>query len=362
VIAALAGLGTINHTALTVEAALGSGLRLIGVVLVDAAGDEPAFVAENAAQIADQCGVPVLGVLPHLDDATDIDALADAAGALDLSALTAPRPDASEAVVAATGAISGTPSPRPATGGGGTARHPLRGRQLAPRRGRSPLPRRDQQPLVHVHGHAHPALDRAAREQLGRIAHSTFWARPTHQEPCSPRSSPSGSSGLTRVFYCEAGAAAVEAALRIALLAQRHAGHPSAPASWPSATRTTATPRGRSAWVAASPSTPGSTHPLPGPHRAQPPSRRGGVAPGALRPARPRGRPGGRPDRRAARPGRSGMLTHSDRWLAEAAALARRHGALLIADEVATGFGRTGDLFASGGAGVAPDILCLGKG
>ena len=58
----------------------------------------------------------------------------------------------------------------------------------------------------------------------------------------------------------------------------------------------------------------------------------------------------------------AGMLTHSDGWLAQAASLARGHGALLIADEVATGFGRTGDLFASGGAGVTPDILCLGKG
>ena len=91
VIAALAGLGTINHTALTVEAARGAGLRLLGVVLVDVAGeDDPAFVAENAAQIADQCGVPVLGVLPHLGDATDVDALAEAAGALDLAPLASP--------------------------------------------------------------------------------------------------------------------------------------------------------------------------------------------------------------------------------------------------------------------------------
>jgi adenosylmethionine-8-amino-7-oxononanoate aminotransferase len=47
--------------------------------------------------------------------------------------------------------------------------------------------------------------------------------------------------------------------------------------------------------------------------------------------------------------------------LATVAQLARRHGLPLIADEIFTGFGRTGTLFACAQAGIVPDILCLSK-
>src|SRR5437867_4257229 len=60
--------------------------------------------------------------------------------------------------------------------------------------------------------------------------------------------------------------------------------------------------------------------------------------------------------------GAAGMWPHSDAYLRHVTGIARSHGALVICDEVATGFGRTGDLFAIGGAGVSPDILVLGKG
>ncbi|HEY2289714.1 MAG TPA: aspartate aminotransferase family protein [Thermoanaerobaculia bacterium] len=59
--------------------------------------------------------------------------------------------------------------------------------------------------------------------------------------------------------------------------------------------------------------------------------------------------------------GREGVLIPPDGWLSALAALCRKHGALLIADEIFTGFGRTGTLFAVEHEGVRPDILCCGK-
>lgn len=60
--------------------------------------------------------------------------------------------------------------------------------------------------------------------------------------------------------------------------------------------------------------------------------------------------------------GASGMLLASPDGLARFAEVCRAHDVLLIADEVATGFGRTGTLFASEQCGLRPDLLCLGKG
>ena len=56
-----------------------------------------------------------------------------------------------------------------------------------------------------------------------------------------------------------------------------------------------------------------------------------------------------------------GMRMHPPETVAAIAAACREHGTLFIADEIATGFGRTGTMFACEQAGVAPDIVCLGK-
>ena len=60
--------------------------------------------------------------------------------------------------------------------------------------------------------------------------------------------------------------------------------------------------------------------------------------------------------------GAGGMLTYDAEILRKMKNLCARHGALFIADEVMTGFGRTGSLFACEQAGITPDILCLAKG
>jgi adenosylmethionine---8-amino-7-oxononanoate aminotransferase len=60
--------------------------------------------------------------------------------------------------------------------------------------------------------------------------------------------------------------------------------------------------------------------------------------------------------------GAAGMLVHPPGYLRAVRELCNQHGVLLICDEVATGFGRTGTMFACQQEGVTPDLMCVAKG
>jgi adenosylmethionine-8-amino-7-oxononanoate aminotransferase len=228
-----------------------------------------------------------------------------------------------------------------------------------------------------VHGHRHPRLDAAVREQLARVAHTTLLgvSHPKAIE-LARRLVESAPAGLTRVFFSDDGATAVEVALKMAFQYWRQKPDPE--------------PR-RTRFIALEGAYHGDTlgdvsvggverfhamfQPLlfpvlraPMPHCYRCPlglerpdcamacldaveqllkTHAGEVAAVVIEPLVQ---------------GAAGMIVQPPGYLKSLQSLCRRHGTLLIADEVAVGFGRTGTLFACEQEDVTPDFLCLAKG
>ncbi len=226
-----------------------------------------------------------------------------------------------------------------------------------------------------VHGHRVPEIDRAVAEQLGKVAHSTLLGlASTASIECAEALAEVAPRGLTRVFFSDAGATAVEIALKMAY--QHHQLRGDAE---------------RREFVALSGGYHGDTigsvslggidlfhrifrpllfdvHHAPQPYCYRCPlakrwpgcgmacadevervfeERRGKVAALVLEPLVQ---------------GADGMIVQPPGYLRRMREICDRHGALLVCDEVATGFGRTGTLFAVEQEGVAPDLMALAKG
>ena len=228
-----------------------------------------------------------------------------------------------------------------------------------------------------VHGHRVPALDQSIREQLDRIGHSTLLGlgSPPSIElarmlvECVP-------PGLTKVFYSDSGATAVEAALKIAV--QSHRQKPGGGED-------------RTLFAAIGGGYHGDTLGAVSVGRVE---RFHSMYGGLLFPTIMLPCPGGyrlpegydatswlahceaELERVVAEhrhelaaliieplvQGAAGIQVHPPGYLQKVREVTRRHGVLLIADEVAVGFGRTGTLFACEQEQVEPDMLCLGKG
>ena len=211
-----------------------------------------------------------------------------------------------------------------------------------------------------VHGHGHPGIDAALGEQLGRVAHSTMLglSHPGGAE-LAGRLVDLAPEGLSRVFYSESGSTATEIALKMAFQYQQQRGGQHA--------RRTSFVHLRDSYhgdTIGSVSVGGielfhSTYRplLFGTHAAEPgdaadlerilAAHEEEIAAVIVEPLVQ---------------GAAGMLIHPPGYLRAVRELCDDFGVLLICDEVATGFGRTGTMFACEQEEVAPDLLCLAKG
>jgi adenosylmethionine-8-amino-7-oxononanoate aminotransferase len=216
-----------------------------------------------------------------------------------------------------------------------------------------------------VHGHRHPMLDRALTEQVAKLAHSTFLGL-THEPGIRLAAAlvEVAPKGLTRVFYSDSGSTAVEIALKQSFQYWQLVGRP-------------AKQRFLRLGEAYHGDTLGAVgvggidlfHRVFGPllvNSIAIPSPFGTDATESIEKLEYELTT--RASEIAALvveplvQGAAGMLVHPRGFLKHAALLCRRHGVHLIVDEVATGFGRTGRMFACEHEDVSPDFLCLAKG
>jgi adenosylmethionine---8-amino-7-oxononanoate aminotransferase len=226
-----------------------------------------------------------------------------------------------------------------------------------------------------IHGHRKKALDDAIKEQLDRIAHSTFLGL-SHVPgiQLAQKLIDIAPKGLKRVFYSDSGATAVEIALKMAVqywqlkgenkrtqiasLAESY--HGDTVGSMSMGYSETFHRFYKNLLFPVLRLTP--PHVFRYYQRMNEADALGAAIKEAEKKVSENGISLAALVMEPLMQGAAGMWSHAAEYVQALSEICRRHGILFILDEVATGFGRTGKMFACEHTGVTPDILCLAKG
>ena len=225
---------------------------------------------------------------------------------------------------------------------------------------------------VNVHGHRRPEIDAAITAQLGRLDHTTFLGL-THEPGIvlAEKLLATAPGALTRVFYAGDGASAVEAALKIAYQAHAQRGsvrplYAHVAEGYHGDTLGAVSVGGIDLFHHTYSSIMLETRQIPSPGLLDSGQTRADRAAQVLADLEALfAAEGDRIAALAIEPmvqAAGGMLTHDVEFVRGARKLCDEFGVYLLADEVATGVGRTGAMWACEHAGITPDLLTCGKG
>ena len=204
---------------------------------------------------------------------------------------------------------------------------------------------------VNTLGHSHPGLVAALREQAGKLWHTSNLYRIPGQERVAAKLA--ALTGLDQVYFCNSGAEANESAVKIARRAMHERGEPNRM----TILCATGSFHGRTLGMLAATDKPANRTgfgPMPDGFEH--------VAFGNLNALRDRMGPHVAAVMMEPVQGEGGARDAQDEYLAGVRAAADEFGALVIADEVQCGIGRTGTLFAYETSGIRPDIIAVAKG
>ena len=215
---------------------------------------------------------------------------------------------------------------------------------------------------VVTHGHRHPAIMAAITEQAAKLDHVIF-AGFTHEpaEELAHRLVAMAPQGLEHVFFSDSGSTSIEVALKMALGYWRNIGSPRTRIAalehgYHGDTIGTMSAGARGVFNAAYEPLLFDVTRLPFPYEGREQATLDALE------AACKTEPLAALIVEPLILGAGGMLMYKPSVLVSMREICDRHGVLLIADEVMTGWGRTGTLFACEQAGIVPDILCLAKG